>query len=68
MHMAMICFLIFIFEINFYMFRTVPLSIIRSFSLYTRQWFFVIFIFEINFYMFRTVPLSIIRSFSLYTR
>jgi len=31
-------FLEFIFEIKFYMFRTVPLSIIRSFSLYTQQW------------------------------
>jgi len=24
---------------KFYMFRTVPLSIIRSFSLYTQQWY-----------------------------
>jgi len=24
---------------NLYMFRTVPLSIIRSFSLYTQQWY-----------------------------
>jgi len=31
-------FLRFIFGIKFYMFRTVPLSIIRSFSLYTQQW------------------------------
>ena len=30
-------FLIFIFVIKLYMFRTVPLSIIRSFSLYTQQ-------------------------------
>jgi len=29
----------FIFGIKLYMFRTVPLSIIRSFSLYTQQWF-----------------------------
>jgi len=29
----------FIFGIKFYMFRTVPLSIIRSFSLYTQQWY-----------------------------
>jgi len=29
----------FIFGIKPYMFRTVPLSIIRSFSLYTQQWF-----------------------------
>ena len=29
----------FIFGIRFYMFRTVPLSIIRSFSLYTQQWY-----------------------------
>ena len=32
-------FLIFIFGIKLYMFRTVPLSIIRSFSLYTQQWY-----------------------------
>jgi len=32
-------FLKFIFGIKFYIFRTVPLSIIRSFSLYTRQWY-----------------------------
>jgi len=30
-------FLKFIFGINLYIFRTVPLSIIRSFSLYTQQ-------------------------------
>ena len=29
----------FIFGINLYMFRTVPLSIIRSFALYTQQWY-----------------------------
>jgi len=29
----------FIFVIKLYMFRTVPLSIIRSFSLYTQQWY-----------------------------
>ena len=29
----------FIFGIKLYMFRTVPLSIIRSFSLYTQQWY-----------------------------
>jgi len=29
----------FIFGIKLYMFRTVPLYIIRSFSLYTQQWF-----------------------------
>jgi len=29
----------FIFGIKFYMFRTVHPSIIRSFSLYTQQWF-----------------------------
>jgi len=29
----------FIFGIKIYMFRTVPLSIIRSFSLYTQQWY-----------------------------
>jgi hypothetical protein len=28
-----------IFEIKLYMFRTVPLSIIRSFSLYTQLWY-----------------------------
>jgi len=32
-------FLYFIFGIKLHMFRTVPLSIIRSFSLYTQQWF-----------------------------
>jgi len=32
-------FLKFIFGIKFYMFRTVPLSIICSFSLYTQQWY-----------------------------
>jgi len=32
-------FLKFIFGIKLYMFRTVPLSIIRSFSLYTQQWY-----------------------------
>ena len=32
-------FLKFIFGITLYMFRTVPLSIIRSFSLYTQQWY-----------------------------
>ena len=32
-------FLKFIFGIKLYMFRTVSLSIIRSFSLYTRQWY-----------------------------
>ena len=31
-------FLKFIFGMKLYMFRTVPLSIIRSFSLYTQQW------------------------------
>jgi len=31
-------FLKFIFGIKVYMFRTVPLFIIRSFSLYTQQW------------------------------
>jgi len=32
-------FLKFIFGIKLYMFRTVPLSIIRSSSLYTQQWY-----------------------------
>ena len=32
-------FLKFIFGIKLYMFRTVLLSIIRSFSLYTQQWY-----------------------------
>ena len=35
----MLLFLKFIFGIKLYMFRTVPLSIIRSFSLYTQQWY-----------------------------
>jgi len=48
------------------MFRTVPLSIIRSSSLYTQQWY-MSYRFADS-YMFRTVPLSIIRSFSLYTQ
>ena len=32
-------FLKFIFGIKRYMFRTIPLAIIRSFSLYTQQWY-----------------------------
>ena len=32
-------FLNFIFGIKLYMFRTVPLLTIRSFSLYTQQWY-----------------------------
>jgi len=32
-------FLKFIFGIKLYMFQTVPLSFIRSFSLYTQQWY-----------------------------
>ena len=32
-------FLTFIFGIKLYMFRTVPLYTIRSFSLYTQQWY-----------------------------
>ena len=32
-------FLKFIFGIKLYMFQTVPLSIIRSFSQYTQQWY-----------------------------
>ena len=32
-------FLKFIFGMKLYVFRTVPLSIIRSFSLYTQQWY-----------------------------
>jgi hypothetical protein len=32
-------FLKFILGVKLYMFRTVPLSIIRSFSLYTQQWY-----------------------------
>jgi hypothetical protein len=32
-------FLKFIIGMKFYMFRTVPLSIIRNFSLYTQQWY-----------------------------
>jgi hypothetical protein len=35
-------FLKFIFGIEFYMFRTVSLSIIRSFSVYTQQYVYVI--------------------------
>jgi len=29
----------FIFGMKLYMFRTVPLSIIRNFSVYTQQWY-----------------------------
>jgi hypothetical protein len=29
----------YILEMKLYMFRTVPLSIIRSYSLYTQQWY-----------------------------
>jgi len=57
------------------MFQTVPLSIIRSFSLYTQQWYTSYSFADslragsgCKLYMFRTVPLSIIRSFLLYTR
>ena len=32
-------FLKFILEMRIYMFRTVPLSIIKIFSLYTQQWY-----------------------------
>jgi len=32
-------FLKFIFGLKLYMFPTIPLSIIRSFSLYTQQWY-----------------------------
>jgi len=32
-------FLKFMFGIKLYMFQRVPLSIIRSFSLYTQQWY-----------------------------
>jgi len=35
----MLFFLEFIFGIKLYMFRTVPLSIITTFSLYTQQWY-----------------------------
>jgi len=72
-----------IFSINFgiklYMFRTIPLPIIRSFSLYKQQYIQVCWQlatrctnfsihFGIKLYMFRTFPLSIISSFSLYTQ
>jgi len=33
------CFLKFILGMKLYMFRAVPLSTIRSFSLYTQQWY-----------------------------
>jgi len=69
----------FIFGLKLYMFRTVPLSIIRSYSLYIQQWYISYrfadslragsgwkFILGLKLYMFRTVPLSIIRSYSLY--
>ena len=56
-----------------YMFRTVPLSIIRNFSLYIQQWY-MSYRFADSLRagsgrnMFRTVLLSIIRSFSLHTQ
>ena len=62
------------------MFRTIPLSIIRSFSLYTQQWYMSYrFVGSLRAgsernwigsaaYIFRTIPVSIIRSFSLYTQ
>jgi hypothetical protein len=46
------------------MFRTVPLSIIRSILLFTQQWYMSYRFVD----MFRTVPLSIIRGFTLYTQ
>jgi len=62
------------------MFRTVPLSIIRSFSLYTQQWYMSHSLrtgsgrkptrctnFGIKFYMFRKIPLSVISIPALYT-
>jgi len=68
-------FLKFILGMKLYMFGTVPLSIIRRFSLYT-QHLYMSYSFADSLragsgwklYMFRTVPLSIIRSFSLYTQ
>ena len=48
------------------MFRTVPLSIIRSFSVYRQQWYMPYRFAKI--YMFRIVLPSIIRSFSVYTQ
>ena len=66
-HTAVVYFLKFIFGIKFYLFRRVPLSIIRNF--FTVQTIYLFkFIFGIKLYMFRTVPLSTIRSFSLYTK
>ena len=51
---------------------TLRLSIIRSFSLYTQQWYmsyrFADSLHGMKLYMFQTFPLSIIRSFSLYTQ
>ena len=62
------------FQPELYTIQTIPLSIIRRFSLYTQQWYmsyrfcwhlhqFLKFIFEIELHMFRIVPLSIMRSF-----
>jgi hypothetical protein len=49
-----------------YLFRTVTLSILMSYSLHIQQWYmsymFLKFILEIKLYMFRTVTLSILRS------
>jgi len=65
----------FIFGIKFYMFRRVPLSIVRSSSLYTQQRYMSCRFADSmqagsgrNLYMFRTVPLYIVRNFSLYTQ
>ena len=69
-------FLKFIFGMKICMFWTVPLSIIRSFSLYTQQWYMLYSFADslragayaparklsMKIYMFWTVPLSIIRS------
>jgi len=56
-----------------YMFRTIPLPIIKSFhcthgNVICHSEIFTNGYFAMELYMFRTIPLSIIRSFSLYTR
>jgi len=51
-------FLKFIFGIKVYMFRTVPLSIIRSFSLYTQQWYLIICVSMSSWFYYENTPSS----------
>ena len=69
----------FIFGMKLYMFRTIPLSMIRSFSLYTQQWldyvnktslmqFVRYLLYPSQLYMFRMSIPSILRSTGMYRR